>query len=67
MSVTSDKPILPGSCTCLNMTSCSGPLGPVLSVPRADASLGRATNAGARIRMAALQFLENSDRPQPRC
>jgi hypothetical protein len=40
---------------------------PVLSAPRADASLGRATNAGAQIRMAALQFLENSDRPQPRC
>jgi hypothetical protein len=42
-------------------------LRPVLSVPRADASLGRATNAGARIRMTALQFLKNSDRPQPRC
>jgi hypothetical protein len=38
-----------------------------LSAPRADPSLGRATNAGARIRMTALQFLENSDRPQPRC
>jgi hypothetical protein len=42
------------------------PLGPVQGPPGADAPLQRAADAGADLRMAASDLVENGDRPQAR-